>query len=163
MALPGKLIKLKPRQILQLAKVFLVHPFYIIPTYRATQKAIRLAQARFGKEHHLNTPANAFRHALWSYLIAQKVYKKNENVSKAVHWAKTITDLHEQIAPNKPLEKAMDLHNNSIGLRLFEAKYTTKSTEQILKLLNKETDQAVKITKAADIEINENRLVFLEN
>ncbi len=163
MALPGKLIKLKPSQILQLVKVFLMHPFYIIPTYRATQRAIRLAQARFGNEHHLNTPANAFRHALWSFLIAQKVYKKNKNVSKAVNWAKTITDLHEQIAPNKPLEKAMDLHNNSIGLRLFEANYTTNTTDQLLKLLNRETDQAVKITKAADIELNKNRLVFLEN
>ncbi len=30
-----------------------------------------------------------------------------------------MTDLHEELFPNKPLEKKMDLHNNQIGLDYF--------------------------------------------
>ncbi len=30
-----------------------------------------------------------------------------------------MTDLHEELFPNKPLEKKMDLHNNKIGMDYF--------------------------------------------
>lgn len=31
-----------------------------------------------------------------------------------------MTDLHEELFPNKPLEKLMDLHNNSVGMLIFQ-------------------------------------------
>ena len=30
-----------------------------------------------------------------------------------------MTDLHEELFPNEPLEKKMDLHNNQVGINLF--------------------------------------------
>lgn len=30
-----------------------------------------------------------------------------------------MTDLHEDLFPNEPLEKKMDLHNNQVGMNLF--------------------------------------------
>ncbi len=30
-----------------------------------------------------------------------------------------MTDLHEELFPNEPLEKMMDLHNNKVGMDLF--------------------------------------------
>lgn len=30
-----------------------------------------------------------------------------------------MTDLHEELFPNEPLEKKMDLHNNQVGMNLF--------------------------------------------
>ena len=30
-----------------------------------------------------------------------------------------MTDLHEELFPNEPLEKMMDLHNNLVGMNLF--------------------------------------------
>ena len=30
-----------------------------------------------------------------------------------------MTDLHEELFPNEPLEKKMDLHNNKVGMDLF--------------------------------------------
>ena len=30
-----------------------------------------------------------------------------------------MTDLHEELFPNEPLEKKMDLHNNQVGMDLF--------------------------------------------
>jgi hypothetical protein len=30
-----------------------------------------------------------------------------------------MTDLHEELFPNEPLETKMDLHNNQVGINLF--------------------------------------------
>ncbi|MGZ5263634.1 MAG: DUF6973 domain-containing protein, partial [Kaistella sp.] len=35
------------------------------------------------------------------------------------NFCKRMTDLHEDLFPNEPLEKKMDLHNNKVGMDLF--------------------------------------------
>lgn len=39
---------------------------------------------------------------------------------KAMNFSKKVTDLHEELFPNRPIERAMDLHNNQIGLMVFQ-------------------------------------------
>ena len=40
---------------------------------------------------------------------------------KALAWCKKITDLHEELFPNEPLQRHMDLHNNKIGINYFQS------------------------------------------
>lgn len=57
-----------------------------------------------------NGNGDAFRHALWNFGMAADAGQS---------FAKRWSDAHEYGEPNNPpLEKAMDLHNNSVGLQL---------------------------------------------
>lgn len=148
-------------QLFTLSKVFIQKPLYIIPTLNATRKTIRICDEHFGPDHHKNNSANAFRHALWNYLICEKCYKISGAVEKATNWSKKITDLHEKLAPNRELAKEMDLHNNHIGRQLFEKHLSEKI--EIIAVLTEKMKEAVKIKNTADIEKAEGKLIFIEN
>ena len=45
---------------------------------------------------------------------------KISSPKKAIVYTQKFTDMHEELFPNKPLEKRMDLHNNKIGIELFK-------------------------------------------
>ena len=51
------------------------HPLFVYPTYQATKKCLTIATKYYGSLHYQNTPANAFRHAFWNYLIPKKCTK----------------------------------------------------------------------------------------
>ena len=70
--------RLKPGQIWQLCKLSMANLNKVWPTWKATNRSVAVATELYGKSHHKNTPANAFRHALWSYLIAQYSMKRQE-------------------------------------------------------------------------------------
>lgn len=145
--------KLSFKQLFLLAKTFGKHPTYFFPTQRATIKTITICDKLFGKAHHQNNQTNAFRHALWNILIAQHCYSKNNSVEKSVNWAKKITDLHEKIAPNDPLEMAMDLHNNAVGRQLFQEKRLyQKSITEIVSVLQQETKASSKVSSIKEIQ-----------
>ena len=42
---------------------------------------------------------------------------------KSIHWCKRVTDFHEELFPNEPLQTKMDLHNNAIGIQFLKACY----------------------------------------
>ena len=108
-----KVIKsLKYKQLKSAFFLFLKKPLFVYPTLKATVTSYKISQKEFPKTHYLNGKANAFRHALWNIIICNECNKWVINIEKAVSWAKTITDWHEELSPNKPLDKAMDLHNN---------------------------------------------------
>jgi hypothetical protein len=44
---------------------------------------------------------------------------KISSPEKSLYFCKRMTDLHEELFPNKPLETKMDLHNNKVGMNLF--------------------------------------------
>ena len=56
-----------------------------------------------------NNEADAYRHALWNFLMARKFGKE-----QAEKWA----NAHEEFSDNPDKEKEMDLHNNQIGRNL---------------------------------------------
>ena len=158
MAIGARIRQLNFKEIFILLKLFLPQPFYIFPTYRATRETLKLCDRLFGKKHYQDNRENAFRHAYWNFLIAEKLFQKNNSVEESIIWAKKITDLHERMAPNKALARAMDLHNNEVGRNLFSNNPEESAVEKLQDLMN----SAVKITKPELSKFDKNQLVFIE-
>ena len=147
-------------QFFKLARILIFKPLFIVPTFTATRKTIKICNAHFGKKHHKNNSTNAFRHALWNYLICKKCYKVSNSVEKTTVWAEKITNLHEVFSPNRELAKTMDLHNNRIGRELFEKDASNNSA--IVPLLKEMMKNAAHVGTKKEIEAVKNRLVFIE-
>ncbi|MEW7281025.1 hypothetical protein ABW636_20720 [Aquimarina sp. 2201CG1-2-11] len=154
------IIGLSYQQIGRLSWVMLLNPICILPTLRATQSTMLICNKNYGKEHHGNGVANAYRHALWNMLLCYQVFIRTKNKEKAIKWAKTITDLYEKIAPNAPIENAMDLHNNNIGRMLFKA-ITKYTEEEVLVVLKNKVESAIEVTSIVTMKNHENQLVYL--
>ncbi|MDC7995068.1 DUF6973 domain-containing protein [Altibacter sp. HG106] len=137
------------------------HPLYLIPTLRATRETMMICNKRFGNSHHRSNQANAFRHALWNILICRKSFKKNKNKLKAIHFTQKFTNLYEKVTQNSPLDEAMDLHNNRIGLHYFD-KQELKTIEEWLTFLDNLSHKAQKVTQIEEIEQFPESLVFIE-
>ncbi|WP_294205008.1 hypothetical protein [uncultured Chryseobacterium sp.] len=106
------------KKIFRLLSLVLPHPLFSMLSFYATIKAYRIAQKKFPKTASNNGIGNSFRHALWCCLIMMYCCKIS-SPEKALKFCKRITDLHEELFPNKPLETKMDLHNNKIGMDYF--------------------------------------------
>lgn len=161
MAIGARIRQLNFKEIFILLKLFLPQPFYIFPTYRATRETLKLCDRLFGKKHYQDNRENAFRHAYWNFLIAEKVFQKNNSVEESIIWARKITDLHERMAPNKALARAMDLHNNEVGRQLFKM-YNPKSEQEIIKKLHDLMKSAVKILETSIASAYKNILIFIK-
>lgn len=105
-------------KMMKLLKLTLPHPLFSILGLYATLRSFSLAQKHFPKTHSNNGVGNAFRHSLWTCLIMMYCCKIS-SPKKALDYCKKMTDLHEELFPNKPLETKMDLHNNQVGLDYF--------------------------------------------
>ena len=107
------------RQLWSLFRLGLGNLRCIRPTLVATRKTVAICDELYGKKHHKNGPENAFRHALWNVLVARRCMARGLSLRRSLAWTKTITDWHEDFSPNKPLARAMDLHNNQVGRDLI--------------------------------------------
>jgi hypothetical protein len=76
---------------------------YVINEYKNI--AVKETEQKFGYNGH-NDETDAFRHCVWSGLIAKRVSHQE---------SMKFTTLHEAGARNSYAEKSMDLHNNKIG------------------------------------------------
>lgn len=148
--------------MLQLAFVVMSRPLLIRPTLRATKHTLKIFDSLYGKAHHKNGKANAFRHALWNIEICQGFFGVTKNVGKSIYWAKKITDLHEKMAPNAKLETAMDLHNNEIGRMLFMS-IADRNESNFVDFIQKKVENAQLLTKVEDIENCKNELVYISD
>ena len=106
------------RKILKLFHLAFSHPLFSILGFYATMKSFALAQKYFPKTHSNNGVGNAFRHSLWTCLILMYCCKIS-SPRKALDYCKKMTDMHEALFPNEPLETQMDLHNNKVGMDFF--------------------------------------------
>jgi len=164
MAVWKRIKSMSIKQLFLLVRTFSVNPMYFFPTHRATLKTVQICNDLYGKAHHENNVTNSFRHALWNILIAKKCFKKNNSVEKSLEWAKTITDLHEKLAPNSKLETNMDLHNNEIGRVLFAEKQMQKmSEEKIIAVLKEKKETAVKVSSINEMRGNIGEFVYIED
>ncbi|MBZ9730428.1 hypothetical protein LB467_12100 [Salegentibacter sp. JZCK2] len=152
---------MKFKELFSVSKVFIRKPRYIFPTYKATIQTIKICDELYKKEHHNNGKENAFRHALWNYLICKKCYHISGSVEVVRNWSDHITGLHEKLSPNEKLAKAMDLHNNRIGQQVF--KEDDNSTEEIIALIQQKMEQAVKLSEEKFPEGIQNKLVYIED
>lgn len=103
---------------MRLLRLTLSHPLFSMMGLYATVKSFSLAQKHFPKTHSNNGEGNAFRHSLWTCLILMYCCKIS-SPKKALDYCKKMTDMHEELFPNKPLETKMDLHNNQVGMDYF--------------------------------------------
>lgn len=155
-----RIAALNVRELAGICVVFLKRPFYLLPTYKATNKTVEISDRLYGDLHHDDNRTNAFRHALWNFLICKNCLLVARSPEKAAGWSKKITDLHERLAPNEELAKMMDLHNNRIGREMF-----LKSPEEeidIVPIFQKMTMEAVKVLRVEQIEKEKDKLVFIE-
>lgn len=149
-------------QLWKLTMLFVVNPFKIIPTLRATQRTFYICNKLYGKEHHKSNKANAFRHALWNALICKSIRKKSKNKQKTVFWAQKVTDLYENVTKNNELDEAMDLHNNAIG-RISFLNFLDKKEEELVGFLQNKSKNARKIKNLEEIESTTNQMVYLHD
>lgn len=162
MALVTVIKQIKAKQLFGFFRFFIRHPFFAVSTFFATVKTYRIAERQFPKIHGKHNKANAFRHALWNWLIARACYKYSKNIEKVICWTKDVTDWHEELFINEQLPRLMDEHNNAIGRDLF-AEYVTLSHEQIVEFLLKKIDVAVMVASIEEVEKNPLELVYLED
>ena len=150
------------KKLFSLFGLCITRPLYIIPSYTATKQCVTICDTHFGKTHHKNGKANAFRHALWNALIMHNNMRWGRSVVKAAAWAKKITDWHEEFSPNAPLERAMDLHNNHIG-RTFVQKYADASQAQITQGLMELLPLSRKLNTEEELAQFKDQLVYIED
>lgn len=143
-----------------LIKLCLYYPLFIIPTLMATKKCIAISTTHYGRQHYKNGPANAFRHALWNFLIAKRCHSWRRNEQKVMTWTKKITDWHEGAFPNRELAREMDLHNNEIGRALF-LKHAALDEESLISLLKQMTQESVKVDSISDLENLKNKMIHI--
>ncbi len=101
---------LKSLSLKNLLKLFLIgfsHPIFSILTFFATYKTYKISEKLFPKTHGLHGAGNAFRHALWNSLIMMYCCKVS-SPKKALIWTEKITQMHEDLFPNEPLQRKMD-------------------------------------------------------
>jgi hypothetical protein len=157
----SRIWRLKLGQLIQLSLLFISQPFLIGPTLTATKRTMVLCDELFGRAHHKSNKTNAFRHALWNILICHKTLKKTQNKDKSIVWTQKATSLYENVTDNGKMEKAMDLHNNKVGLNLFSTVFDKKE-EEIISILEKMMGKSQKVTKFDDFIKFNQVLVHLE-
>lgn len=84
------------------------HPHHAFAIKESKEIAFSETRKRFGHNGH-NDSSDAFRHCFWSAMLARDLGYQN---------ALQFTNAHEADPRNPPQEKAMDLHNNSVGLSI---------------------------------------------
>ncbi|WP_430965043.1 DUF6973 domain-containing protein [Spongiimicrobium sp. 2-473A-2-J] len=144
----------------KLLRLCLQHPLFVGPSFMATKKCVKISNKLYGNLHHKNGPENAFRHALWNYLIAKKCYRWRPKTEKILFWTAAITHLHELFSPNSELAKAMDLHNNKVGRELFLANMDKEIAEVVL-LLEEMTLASQKVTELGEIRQYGTKLIHI--
>jgi len=141
--------------------LFIRHPFNLIPTFLATYQTVKISDEEYGDLHHKNNYTNAFRHALWNFLIAKKCSKWRGNTQKAIRFAEKITSWHEKFSPNEPLEREMDLHNNHIGRKFFIVSEEL-TIEEVIARLKEKAEQSKYLKNIEGLKEYRNDLVYIE-
>lgn len=155
------------RQITGIVGKVIMNPLMFYCFVKATKKCIFICDTRFGKAHHKNNKANAYRHALWNMLIAHQCMKAGKNLSLSLSWAEEMTNWHEQTFVNNPLETQMDLHNNEMGRLMFGQMHQEGkgivAIETIEHQLLEEVKKAHKISKKTlDRSSFKKKLIFID-
>ena len=142
-----------------------MHPLFAILYTYASFRAFAKAKELYPETNSNNGKGNAFRHSYWCCLIMM-YFCKVSSPEKSLKWCKKLTDMHEDLFPNKPLETKMDLHNNRVGMDYFMSLIPGVhrqffESSFFIEELQKRTENAVLI-KSVDEEVDENQLIYLE-
>ncbi|MEM8999079.1 MAG: hypothetical protein AAGB24_02360 [Bacteroidota bacterium] len=152
--------KVSLKNLIRLLALGIYHPLFLLPTLKATKQCVTMANRYYGQLHHQNGPANAFRHALWNFLIAQKCTEWSNNSKKVLAWTKKITDWHEYTFLNDELAQKMDFHNNATGRYLFKAN-GSNSVSSVIAQLKTLTENSIFIDGNTNVAPYKNQLVHI--
>jgi hypothetical protein len=72
-----------------------------------------------------------------------------------------VTSLYEKVTDNRKMEKAMDLHNNKVGINLFSSVFDKKEDE-IISILQNMMEKSQKVTDFDDFIKFNHDLVHLD-
>ncbi len=138
-------------------------PILLIPTIWGTIESFLFSEINFDESSSGRGVSNAFRHAAWNLLIAKNCSFFTSE-TKAVAWAKYITNLHEEVFPNEPFDHEMDLHNNQIGREFYceMLNRKIKTKKEMIAALMKKCDSAVGLKDADEIQKVKGELVYFE-
>ncbi len=87
----------------------LTHPHLISTIKEDADKASAESQRRYSGQGLHNGNGDAFRHCFWSALLSRDIGPDN---------ARAFTTAHENYSDNPAGERAMDLHNNNVGIQI---------------------------------------------
>jgi len=147
-------------QLFKLGLVIGSRPLLIRPTLSATKRTLQICDTLYGRAHHKNGKANAFRHALWNILICRNCRKRTKSDEKSAIWTEKLTLLFEKVTKNDLLDQHMDLQNNSLGIKWFLGKSFENETE-VVRFIQKKLENAQKVTKIEEIGNIENTLIYI--
>lgn len=140
---------------------FLKHPLFGFATFWATMVTFRISENYFSGVHGGHNKANAFRHCIWNILIAKQCALYSKNDKEILAWVKRITNLHEELNPNKPLPREMDLKNNELG-RSYYLSLKTSKTNEIIKFIFLRLERAKKLNSVLAIQQSK-ELVYIND
>ena len=89
-----------------------MYPEHASAIKASKESAYLETRRRFGRNGQ-NDRSDAFRHCFWSALLVREI-----GYAAALRF----TNAHESSPTNDPTERAMDLHNNSVGLKIGRSK-----------------------------------------
>jgi hypothetical protein len=98
--------KMTPAEKAVVAAMAVQDPVKVYILKESKQTAFNEATRRFGHNGH-NDSSDAFRHCFWSAILTRDI---------GIMWTKLFTDAHESVDGQPADEKAMDLHNNGVGM-----------------------------------------------
>ncbi|WP_224488337.1 DUF6973 domain-containing protein [Robertkochia flava] len=161
-----KLLKiLQWKQFKGVSGFFFRHPLLFLSAITATGQCLLICDRMFGKSHHKNNKANAFRHALWNMMLMRNAFVVEKNSEKVRSWVKSLTDWHETFSPNPPLARSMDLHNNAAGRQLYLQNFdrngvkNSQLTQALLPLLK----TARKINSTEELHRFPGELIYIKD
>lgn len=160
MSIWKRIRSLSLNQLFKFSMLFLRHPRLITLTINATKETFIICNTFYEEGHGKSNKGNAFRHALWNMLIAKNVIKKIKNKQKSVDWAQKVTDLYEKVTRNSVLDEQMDLHNNTIGRKLFND-FFEKDRIALIDIIYKKSTQATKIRSVQDLDNLKSDMVYI--
>lgn len=150
---------------MKLVSIGLLHPLFAFLFTYASAKAFTKAKELYPESNSNNGEGNAFRHAYWCCLVMM-YFCKVSSPEKSLKWCEKLTNLHEELFPNKPLETKMDLHNNKVGMDYFMSLLPGVhrqffESSFFIKELQKKTEEAILVTSLSQ-DVDSKILIYLE-
>lgn len=153
--------KLSLPSLLGFGWILIRRPHLIFPVYQVTQRTMQICNERFGKAHFNAGKANAFRHALWNYLLCRKVNGIINNPIHSALFTERLVNYYEKVTRNEVMDRRMDDHNNAIGRNIFLSNLD-ENEEKMIDFMQNEAKNAQKVSQIEGFSNMGNKLVYLK-
>jgi hypothetical protein len=154
--------KLKVSSLLGFGWILIRNPLLIVPVYKVTHRTMQISNERYGKAHFYSGKANAFRHALWNYLLCKKVNGITNDPIGSASFAERLVNYYEKVTQNDIMDRTMDLHNNQFGRDIFLI-HLAENDQKMIDFIQMKANNAQKATRLDHFEQFTDQLVYLHD